>query len=223
MSSAVMSGTEGLPERSVGTRTMSQGMFGGAAVILGIVGLAIATTHPTVPVFLAAIAEIALGLSLVVVGTALSVSYARLLSRTEGGAIAGGYMGGTTVDMFLGGAVVILGILAILGVASPVLIPVAVIAIGVGLLLNSLATVRMSNLESEAGTPTIARRVIEEMVLATASVRAVAGVTVVVLGILGLTGVAALPLALVAMIVAGVALVLNSTSLSSRFVGSMIR
>lgn len=223
MSSAVMSGAEGVPERTVGSRTASQGVFGGAAIILGIVGLAIATTHPTVPVFLAAIAAIALGLSLIVIGTALSVSYARLLARTDGGGATASYMGGTTIDMFLGGAVVILAILAILGVVNEVLIPVAVIAIGTGLLLNSMATVRLSSLESAAGAQTVARRVVEEMVLATAGVRAVAGVTVIILGILGVIGDVAIPLALVAMIVAGAALLLNSTSLSGRFMGSMIR
>lgn len=225
MSSAVMSGAEGVPERyTLGSRTMSQGLFGGIAVVLGIVGLAIELAHPTVSMYLAAIAEIALGLSLIVVGTSLAAAYARLLARAEPTAgAAGGYMAGTTVDMFLGGAIVILAILAILKVASPVLIPIAVIVVGVGLFLNSLASIRLANLESTMVPATVARRVVEEMVLATASVRAIGGIAVFVLGIIGLLGTVTMPLALVAMIVAGVVLVLNSTSLSGRFVSSMTR
>lgn len=225
MSGAVLTGAEGAAERSsFGGRTVSQGMLGAIAVILGIVGLAVATAEPQVPMYLAAIAEIALGLSLILVGGALSGAYARLLVRTESTGEASGQLAGTTVDMFLGGAVVILAVLAILRVASEVLIPINIIIIGVGLILNSAASVRLAHLESAVATHrSIARRIAEEMVFATASIRAAAGVAVLVLGILGVMGTATLVLALVAMIVAGAALVLNSTQLSGRIVNAMTR
>ena len=239
MSGAVLTGAEGAAERwSFGGRTMSQGLLGAIALILGVVGLAIATSDKSVPMYLAAIAEIALGLSLIIVGVSLSGAYARLLARSETAAEAGGNLAGTTVDMFLGGAVIVLAVLAILRVASEVLIPVAVIVIGVGLMLNSVASIRLANIESSvAPQQSLARRVAEEMVFATSSVRAVAGVAVLVLGILGVMGAGAIAataaatavsglamdLALVAMIIAGAALLLNSTSLSGRIVGAMMR
>lgn len=235
MSSAVM-GAEGAAERwSLGGRTVAQGLFGVVAVILGIVGLAIVGDKSDVPMYLAAIAEIALGLSLVAVGTALSAGYARLMARSEAAGDDGSSLAGTTVDMFLGGAVIVLGILTLVRVASAVLMPVAVIVIGVGLLLNSAASVRLANLESAAmPAQSFTRRVAREMVFATASVRAMAGVAVLVLGIIAVVSiggaaataaVAGLPLdlTLVAMIVAGAALVLNSTSLSGRIIGTFVR
>ncbi|MGH7043149.1 MAG: hypothetical protein ACREFY_13610, partial [Acetobacteraceae bacterium] len=168
---------------AVGGRTMWQGLFGVIAVILGIVGLAIAATHPSVPIYLAAIAEIAMGLSLIASGAGLSAAYARLLARSEGTVDAVGNAVGTTVDAFVGGGIVILAILAILGVAPVALISISVILVGVGLLLYSAASVRLANLESSvSGVQEISQRVGEEMVLATASVRAVAGVAVLVLG-----------------------------------------
>ena len=73
MSQAVMGGHEIVTERmALGGRTASQGIFGIVAVILGIVGLAIATAHPVMPMYLDAIAAIALGLSLIVVGVAFA-------------------------------------------------------------------------------------------------------------------------------------------------------
>lgn len=225
MSQAVMGGHEMAAERQVlGGRTMSQGIFGIVAVILGIVGLAIATAHPAVPMYLDAIAAIALGVSLIVVGTAFAAAYGRLLARAEGAGAMGGQMMGTTVGMFLGSAVIILGILALLGVASTVLIPIQVIVIGAGLILNSAASVRLANLEVDMAVERpMAQRIGEELAFATASVRAIAGVAVGILGILALVGSAyAMVLTLAAMIVGGAALLLNSTSLSSRMIRVVI-
>ncbi len=216
-----MGGHEVMAERqAIGGRTTSQGIFGIVAVILGIVGLAITTAHPAVPMYLDAIAAIALGLSLIVVGVAFAGAYGRLLVRAEGTEVMGGQMMGTTVGMFLGSAVVILGILALLQVAAVVLVPIQVILIGTGLILNSAASVRLASLDSDMAVErTMARRISEEMVFATASVRAIAGVAVGILGILALVGSAyALVLTLAAMIVGGAALLLNSTSLSNRMV-----
>ncbi|MGH7155609.1 MAG: hypothetical protein ACREF3_16900, partial [Acetobacteraceae bacterium] len=170
---------------------MSQGIFGLVAIVLGIIGLAIAATHPTVPMYLDAIAAIALGLSLVAVGVALAAGYGRLAARVEG-AMSGQMMGGTTMDMFLGFAVVILGILALLHIASPILVPVQVILIGAGLMLNSAASTRLASLEAEvvgAERP-LGRRVSEEMVYATAGVRAIAGIAVIILGIVAVVSTA---------------------------------
>ena len=226
MSEAVVGGHEGPAERrSVISRGVPQGILGGGAVILGIVGLAIPTIQPTVPMYLDAIAGLLLGFSLLVAGSNLASSYARLFARAEAASEGGGQMTGATVDIFLGGSIVILAVLAILSVSSPALIPILVILIGVGLVQSGAATVRLTNLESAVlGQPqSVSRRIMEELAFATASVRVVAGVAVLILGILGLTAANPFPLTLVAMIVAGAALILNTTSLSGRIVGTMTR
>ena len=221
MSQTIISGQEAPAERlALGGRTMSQGMFGGIALVLGIVGLAIAGNYPSAETYLDAIAQISLGLSLIVFGMALAMAYIRVVSNVE----SPGTVTGTTADMFLGGAVVILGVLALVHIVPQILIPTAAIVVGVGLLLNSASSVRAATLETDVSAErTLVRRVNEELVFATASLRAVAGVSVVVLGILGLTISAdTMVLTLVAAIVAGAAMLLASTSLSSRFVRTMI-
>jgi len=221
MSQTIISGQEAPAERlALGGRTMSQGMFGGIALVLGIVGLAIAGNYPSAETYLDAIGQIFLGLSLIVFGMALAMAYIRVVSNVE----SPGTVTGTTADMFLGGAVVILGVLALVHIVPQILIPTAAIVVGVGLLLNSASSVRAATLETDVSAErTLVRRVNEELVFATASLRAVAGVSVVVLGILGLTISAdTMVLTLVAAIVAGAAMLLASTSLSSRFVRTMI-
>ena len=221
MSQTIISGQGAPAERlALGGRTMSQGMFGGIALVLGIVGLAIAGNYPSAETYLDAIAQIFLGLSLIVFGMALAMAYIRVVSNVE----SPGTVTGTTADMFLGGAVVILGVLALVHIVPQILIPTAAIVVGVGLLLNSASSVRAATLETDVSAErTLVRRVNEELVFATASLRAVAGVSVAVLGILGLTISAdTMVLTLVAAIVAGAAMLLASTSLSSRFVRTMI-
>jgi hypothetical protein len=219
MSQALMGAHETDERLATGGRTMSQGMFGGIALVLGIVGLAILGSHHGAVFYLDAVAQISLGVALVVFGMALAMAYARLAAQTQGVGGLGGTVTGTTGDMFLGGAAVILGVLAVLNVAPAVLVPVAVIVVGVGMILNSVAAVRATTLETDLiAERTPARRVSEELVFATASIRAVAGIAVGILGIIGLTGADAMVLTLAAAIVAGAAMLLASTSLSGRFV-----
>lgn len=224
MSQATMTGHEVVAgRRVVGGRTMSQGVFGGIAIILGIVGLAVFAAHPNVPMYLAAIAGIALGLSLIGVGASLAASYSRLAARADVTDLGGGQVGGTTVDMFMGGGVIILGILALLRLVPSVLIPVQVILVGLGMILNGAAAVRLAMLETDMAVErTMARRINEELVFSTAAVRMIAGIAVVILGIIGVTGAEPMILALCAMLVAGSALLLNSTSLSNRVAGILI-
>lgn len=204
---------------------MSQGMFGGVALVLGIVGLAIGAARPGAQVYLDAIAQISLGVALVAFGAALSIAYLQLVSRVSPNATLSGTVAGTTADMFLGGAVIILGVLALLMVAPSVLIPVQVILIGVGLLLNSLASVRAATLQlnasATANDQALVRQIHEELTFATASARAVAGIAVAILGILGLVGTDIMVLTLVAAIIAGAAMLLASTTLSNRLIGTL--
>lgn len=227
--SQATTGGHGLPaERlALGGRTMSQGMFGGIALVLGIVGLAVLGNRPDPAMYLDAIAQLALGVALIVFGVALATAYARLIAGTE---VANGIEGtatGTTGDMFLGAAVVILGVLALLRIAPDVLIPVQVILVGLGLLLNSVSSVRASTLEapalsgSDMAGRVVARRVNEELVWATAGVRVLAGVAVGILGIIALANGNAAVLTLSAAIVAGAAMLLASTTLSSRLIVSL--
>jgi hypothetical protein len=201
-------------------RTMSRSVFGGVALALGIVGLAIAANHPTAELYLDAIAQISLGVALIIFGAGLTTSYVRLAAAIEAASGTGATVTGATADMFVGGAVVILGVLALVHVATTVLIPVQVILIGVGILFNSGASVRAVMLEASVGDDrSMARRLSEELAFETAAIRAAAGIAVAVLGIIALSGPDAAILTLSAAIIGGAALLIDSATLSNRLVG----
>jgi hypothetical protein len=223
MSQAIMGGHEAPADRlAVGGRTMSQGMFGGVALVLGVVGLAIGPEHPGAVPYLDAIAQIALGAALIAFGTALVATYGRLTARMDAATGMAETMGGTTADMFIGTAVVVLGVLALVRVVPAVLVPVAAILVGVGMLLNSVASVRVVALENTLATERSPIRLVgEELVFATASMRAVAGIASGVLGIIALGGGNDTILTLAAAIAAGTAMLLASTSLSQRVAGAL--
>ena len=108
----------------------------------------------------------------------------RLASLIEPAIGTGATVTGATADMFLGGAVLILGVLALLHVAPTALVPVQVILIGIGIVYNSGASVRAVMLEANLSDDrSMARRLNEELVFETAAVRAIAGGAVAILGI----------------------------------------
>lgn len=103
-------------------RWLAGAMLGIVAAILGIVGIAVGGRHPSVPAYLAAVAAIVLGVLVASGSTLLDDAYMRLLSVAESDDAARGSAAGTTVDFFLGFAIVILGVLAILQVTTAVLL-----------------------------------------------------------------------------------------------------
>lgn len=223
MSQAVMGGHEGPADRlAVGGRTMSQGMFGGVAMVLGVVGLAISPQHPGAILYLDAIAQVALGAALIAFGTSLVATYGRLTARAEAATGMADTMSGTTGDMFIGTAVVVLGVLSLVRVAPAVLVPIDAILVGVGMLLTSMSAVRVAALENSLAAERSPLRLVgEELVFATASMRAVAGVASGVLGIIALGGGNEAVLTLAAAIAAGTAMLLATTSLSQRITGAL--
>lgn len=206
---------------ALGGRTTSGGVLGGIALVVGIVGLAIGGRHPGAAAYLDPIAQGALGIALIIFGAALAHTYMRIAAAMDPEAGTTGTMTGTTADMFLGGAVIILGVLALLRVEATTLVTIQVILVGVGLLLNSAASIRAVMLElNVGGDASMVRKINEELVFATASARAMAGVAVGILGIISLSGGSdALTMTLAAAIVGGGALLLDSATLSSRVSG----
>lgn len=225
MSAAVTTAGDSPAERrGLARRRASRGIFGAAAVILGIVGLAMPAAQPAVPQYLAAVAGLVLGLVLIALGLDLSNAYARLLAQDTDLAQFGDPLTTPTADLVIGAAVVILGILAILSVASTVLVTMEAILIGSGLLLSAGASVRLANIEAAATLePPLARRIAGELAIATAGIRMAAGVAALVLGILGVIGTEPISLALVAMIVAGAATLVDSNTFGNRLLEATLR
>jgi len=168
-----------------------------AVVVLTILGLAQVS-----PTFLVAIATIVFGVGLLLYGTAaLSQLNAMLTRYSATGSLGGGISSGWSTIFLAGVAGIVLGILALLGVASTQLVAIAVIAFGASLLISSNASMRMRILAATPADadPTIAR-IIGDMATDTTGLQTMTGLAAIVLGILALSGFAATTLVLIALL-----------------------
>lgn len=199
-----------------------EGLCGAATVVLAILGLA-----NMWPDYMASIATITFGVALLAQGGAIAARYSQLLreatpfewdARTE--------VGGMGAELLAGGAGVVLGILGILGIGTPTLIPIAVIVFGAALLLGSSAAVDLGTLTAlstaEASTERFAH-VVRQASTAASGAQVLVGISAIVLGILALVGVQPLAITLVALLVVGAAVLFSGAAVSSRVASVMRR
>jgi hypothetical protein len=200
--------------------SMVEAIAGVAAVVLAILGLA-----GLLPVYLLAIAAIAVGVALLFEGGAIAVRYSRLLTETAGSRLSSTELGGGMGVEVLGGiAGIALGILALLGLVPLTLTAVAAIVFGGTLLLSSGTATRLNCLVIDGhGLPDTARRVAREAVFAAASVRVLVGLAGGILGLLALLGIYPMVLALVAMLCLGASVLLSGAAISSKMLGILHR
>jgi len=177
---------------------------GAAAVVLAILGLA-----GMLPVYMAAVATIAVG--------------AALFSEAGGGRIEAAEIGGgMTAEITAGLAGVTLGVLALLGAVPMTLIAIAAIVFGGSLLISSGATSRMNEaaVSSGEGNET-AKAVAREAVSASAGAQVLIGLGGAVLGILALLNLNPMVLTLVAMLIIGFSILLSGTAIGGRMLSSL--
>jgi hypothetical protein len=186
-----------------------------ATIFLAIVALAGVNPGILVPV-----AVTVFGAALLVQGGAILSEHAHILFPA-GTASAEPFKGGNLSAVFMVGiAGIVLGVLALLGVAAATLTAVSIIAFGTALVLSANSVrelhivrrpVGMSGSEFVAG----------EMASDSAGAQLIAGLTAVVLGILAVAGVNPAVLMLSALIVLGAALVLSGSTLSGMVLSFM--
>ncbi len=194
-----------------------------AAAVIAIVGLT-----GFRPEQLTAIAVIVFGAAMLIqAGTLLSeyeivlkaLSMSPLSTSTEIGAD-----GGMSI-MFLGGiAGMVLGILALVGIAAAALTAVAIIVFGAALVLSSSSVRRLFVLQTPArrsAARTTTEMLAGEMASGSAGVQLAAGLTTVVLGILSAAGQRSQTLMLTALIVLGVTFLMTGSTLSGIVMGFM--
>ncbi len=192
-----------------------------ATIVLTILGLA----H-VVPDYLVAIATITFGATLLLHGSAMVAEYARLSvhpgAATASAATVGD--GGLSAVFLAGAAGVVLGILAILGISTPELTAIAVIAFGGALILSSSSAIRLHLLRLSWATPDErAQRLASdalagEMLSSSAGVFGLVGLSAIVLGILALAGFSPVVLILIALLALGSVTALNGID----FTGAMV-
>lgn len=207
------------PLRLAATGTTAEALGGVSAIVLGILGLA-----GLVPIYLGAIAVIAVGVSLLFQGGAVTARLVDLLEQVGGGELDVEELGGGLTAELVGGATgVVLGTLALLDLAPAVLVPVAIIAFGAALLLSGGGVRRMGTVATRTDVSDEVRVITQQI---TRKVRAEAigaqvliGLGVVVLGILALVGFDPATLSLVALIALGAGILMSGTALAGRWRG----
>lgn len=199
-----------------------EGLAGVGAVTLAILGLV-----GVLPMYMLSISAIAIGGALLLEGASVASRTSQLLSRV--GDDRRGELdikGGATVEFAGGAAGIVLGILALLGIATMTLMPVAALVFGGTLLLSSGTRVSLNQAFAEsaaAGTGQVQHAVYEAM-SASAGARALVGIASVVLGILVLADIgAAVTLTLVAMLGVGASVLMSGTILSTRVASALRR
>lgn len=189
-----------------------------ATIVLAIIGLS-----GVKPDVLVSIATIVFGAALLIQGGAILSEFAQTELTPESNAIAGG--GGLSALFLVGIGGIVLGVLALLGIHAIILTSVAVIAFGSALVISSsavwqLLTSRSVAMRFQARTAMV-RFIASEVAAGSAGMQAMAGLAVIVLGILAVCGIYTGPLTLIALLVAGAAILLTGSTLTGTMVGFM--
>jgi hypothetical protein len=190
---------------------MGEAAGGVAVVVLAILGLA-----NVAPQTLVSVAVIVVGAALLMQAAVQSAEFARMVAATETGEVAvADLTGGVTVEYLAGSAGIVLGILALLGIASMTLLAVALIVFGAVMLINCGVTshatsYRVGGSAVEGAMQAMAR----QATMAVAGARALIGVAAIVLGILALVNIRPEILVLVGLLIIGGALLLAGSAVA---------
>ncbi len=186
-----------------------------ATVVLAIIALS-GIHQPT----LAAIAIIVFGAALLIQGGTMLTEYTKLMFPAGAVQVQEGAGGGLPALFLVGASGIVLGVLALLGIASGILISCAVIAFGAALLVSSnsvwhLYRAKQSSQQMLTGRTLSGGEILAgEMASGSAAVQCISGVAAIVLGILAVSGIYTEVLTLVALLVMGATVLLSGSTLS---------
>lgn len=187
--------------------TAAEAIAGIVAIVLTILALA----H-VAPNFLVAIATIAIGVALLAQGSGVAGEYARLTTYQAEPTTFGG-SSTWSIELLTGAAGVVLGILALLGVAPIILVASAIIAMGGGLSLSAGATAQIAFVNATRGSSNDhVRRFAVESASTSSITQGLSGLQAIVLGILSLAGFSSISLVLIALLAVGVFLLVNGSA-----------
>lgn len=186
-----------------------------AIIVLTIIGLARIGNVGALP----AISTIILGAALVAEGGTIATEFSRLMGMSMGSAGVAGvaeFAGGMTTEIVVGAAVLVLGVLSVLGVATATLVPCAIIVAG-ALLLVGAANVQRMNSIKVAALPTGegAQALLQSAISMSAGFQVLAGIAAIVLGILALCSATHIAVfSLVGLLVLGAAVTMSGGTLT---------
>ncbi len=213
--------TSSAPVEAAAYGGLADAIGGIATIVLAIIALAGVNPEVILP-----IAVIVFGAALLIQGGTMLSEYASIIFPAGSTGPSEQVGVGSLSTLFLVGAAgIVLGILALLGIATGVLSAIAVIAFGCALLLSSNSVRTMYMLQSSASRSAAPRAGSEllagEMAAGSAGVQMLAGLASIVLGILAVLGINQSILMLAALIILGATIVLTGSALSGLVIGFM--
>jgi hypothetical protein len=189
-----------------------------ATIVLAIIALAGVKAEILLP-----IATIVFGAALLIQGGAMLSEFALVEATPESSVGSNG--AGLSSLFLVGVAGIVLGVLALLGVNPTMLSAVAVIAFGGALVVSASAVWQLLTSRSVASRfqahGSVLNAVASEAAAGSSGVQGIAGLAVMVLGILAVAGTSGPTLTLVALLVAGAAIVMTGSTLSATMIGFM--
>lgn len=214
---SMMTGSERTFQEAATYGGVADAIGGVATVVLAVIALS-GVYEPT----LGAIATIVFGAALLIQGGTMLSEYTKLAFPSGASEPAQELAGGAGLSaLFLVGAAgIVLGVLALIGIASQTLIGCAVIAFGGALLLSSnsvwylyrakQASARLATSPVRSGGEVLAG----EMASGSAALQCLAGIAAIVLGILAVTGMRPDVMILVGFLVLGATVLLTGSTLT---------
>ena len=207
------------PEAAAAFGGVMDAIGGIATAVLAVIGLA-----GMRPELLAGVATIVFGAALLIQGGTLLSEYSQVFTPAGAVQTASDAVGGDGLAaMFpVGIAGIVLGILALLGIASYALTSVSVIAFGAALMLSAQSVRRLYRMQADVrrvavGSYTVREFLAGEMAAGSAGIQFVAGLGALVLGIIAVAMAATLHgelLTLVALLIVGLTNIISGSALS---------
>jgi hypothetical protein len=219
-----MSVTESMSRGTAAYGGFVDALGGVVTIVLAVIGLA-----GVRPEMMVAIATIVFGVALLVEGGAMMSEYSNIIfpsgSRTAAMENFGGV--GLSAQFLVGAAGIVLGILALIGIAPLTLTSIALIAFGAAMVLSSSSVWQLHQMKRMAmlpieGQPVSGNSILaNEMASESAGALSLAGLAAIVLGILAVVGMNPIVLTLAALIALGATMILTGSSLSATVVNFM--
>jgi len=195
--------------------SLLEGVIGIGAIAMAIIGL-----FAILPLYMAAIASIAVGVAFFLNGFVSIVKYRTAPAEVSQRTFEIMQLGWGTTAEFLGGAAgIVLGILALMNVYPLILIPVASLVYGITLIFASAMTAWLNGIGMERQPQEEQQSIVGcEAAVVAADIQICVGLAALALGILSLLGMYPLVLSLVALLAVAFSDLFSGTTLIGRMV-----
>ncbi|HEY3776739.1 MAG TPA: hypothetical protein VGL35_01635 [Rhizomicrobium sp.] len=190
---------------------------GVAIIVLSVIGLARIGNVGALP----SISAIILGAALMAEGGTIATEFSRLMGMSMGTTGVSEFTGGMTTEIVVGAAVLVLGVLSVLGVNPATLVPCAIIVAGALLLIGAASVQRMNSVKVASLTAGEGTQALLQSAISTAAgFQVLAGIASIVLGILALSSTTHVAVfSIVGLLVLGAAVTMSGGTLT----GSLMR